>query len=173
MWYFAYGSNMQSATLRGRRGVTYERAVPARLCGWRIVFDKPPLVPVGYAVANIVPDAGAETLGVVFDITAEDLAHVELTEGVLVGNYARVDVEVLPLAPAAAAPLAAVSLSSGRRDPELRPSTRYMELLVTGALEHGLPADYVEFLRGIPTVLEGAEAIALRALIDEALRRRP
>ena len=42
VWYFAYGSNMQSATLRGRRGIAYRRALPARVSGWRVVFDKPP-----------------------------------------------------------------------------------------------------------------------------------
>ena len=36
VWYFAYGSNMQSATLRGRRGIAYRRALPARVPGWRV-----------------------------------------------------------------------------------------------------------------------------------------
>jgi hypothetical protein len=30
MWYFAYGSNMQSDTLRGRRGVPFRRALAVR-----------------------------------------------------------------------------------------------------------------------------------------------
>ena len=30
-WYFAYGSNMQGATLRGRRGITWTAALPARV----------------------------------------------------------------------------------------------------------------------------------------------
>jgi hypothetical protein len=42
MWYFAYGSNMESGTLRGRRGIPFRRAVAARAPGWRVVFDKPP-----------------------------------------------------------------------------------------------------------------------------------
>jgi ribosomal protein S12 methylthiotransferase accessory factor YcaO len=40
IWYFAYGSNMQSATLRGRRGIEYRRALPGRLDWWRRVLDK-------------------------------------------------------------------------------------------------------------------------------------
>jgi len=47
IWYFAYGSNMQAATFRGRRGIEPLRALAARLPGWRLVLDKPPLVPVG------------------------------------------------------------------------------------------------------------------------------
>ena len=39
VWYFAYGSNMQGATLRGRRGIAWSRAVPARVANWRFVCD--------------------------------------------------------------------------------------------------------------------------------------
>src|SRR5262249_31220268 len=59
MWYFAYGSNMQSDTLHGRRGIAFRRAVAVRAPGWRVVFDKPPLLPIGEAFANIVPDPDA------------------------------------------------------------------------------------------------------------------
>jgi hypothetical protein len=172
VWYFAYGSNMQSATLSGRRGVRFRRAVPARAPGWRLVFDKPPLVPMGHATGNILPEPGAETLGVVFEIGAEDLAHIELTEGVLIGNYRRVEVEIAPLAPVPSAPAQAFSLSSDRRDPSLRPSVRYMTLVIAGAVEHGLPAGHVEMLRRVPVVEESAEALVLWSFVDEALRRR-
>ena len=172
VWYFAYGSNMQSATLRGRRGVDYRRAVPATARGWRLVFDKPPLVPEAGAAANIVPDDAAETPGVAFEIDDEDLAHIELTEGVLIGNYERVEVRVAPMAAVAGVPPRVFSLSSGRRDPQARPSTRYMALVIAGAVEHGLPADHIAFLRNVPTAVEGPEARALWALIDDALWRR-
>src|SRR5262245_4315526 len=85
-WYFAYGSNMETATFRGRRGIQCSRALAARLSGWRVVFDKPPLLPVGEAYANLVPDAAAEAFGVLYEIADDDLAHLDLTEGVLVGN---------------------------------------------------------------------------------------
>ena len=42
LWYFAYGSNMETATFRGRRGIAYRQALPARLTGWQLVLDKPP-----------------------------------------------------------------------------------------------------------------------------------
>jgi hypothetical protein len=172
VWYFAYGSNLQSATLRGRRGVDYRRAVPVAARGWRLVFDKPPLVPQVGAAANIVPDPAAEALGVAFEVDEAGLAHIELTEGVLIGNYDRVEVEVTPLGPSARAPVRAFSLSSVRRDPLAVPSPRYMALVIAGAVEHGLPADHIAFLRAVPTAAEGPEAQALWALIDDALWRR-
>jgi hypothetical protein len=47
-----------------------------------------------------------------------------------------------------------------------------MDLLIGGALEHGLPVAYVEYLRSVPTVAESAEAAELRSFIDAGLRRR-
>lgn len=168
VWYFAYGSNMQSATLRGRRGIAFRRAVPARAAGWRLVFDKPPVVPIGESFANIIPDAATHALGVAYEVTERDLARIELTEGVLIGNYCRVTVLLEPLTQGTGA-LSAVSLSSEQRDPQLQPSTRYMELVISGALEHGLPDAYVESLRAIPAKPPSAEAVRFRALLDEML----
>jgi cation transport regulator ChaC len=170
-WYFAYGSNMQSATFRGRRGIDYRRAVAGRVPGWRIVFDKPGLVPTGNGFATIVADAAAEVLGVLYEIGDEDLAHVDLTEGVLIDNYKRIAVETQPLG-GAADPVRAFTLTSRHRDPQLLPSTRYMRMLIEGAIEHGLPTDYVDFLRAVPATPESAEAQTLRASIDEFLRQR-
>ena len=168
VWYFAYGSNMQTATLRGRRGVVYQRALPARVPGWRLVLDKPPLIPARRGFANIIPDPHAEVLGVLYEISEAGLEHVELTEGVRIGNYAAVDVQAWTLD--GDGPLLARSLSADSRDASLRPSVRYMTLIIEGALEHGLPAAYVETLRAIPALEEDDEERAARALIDAGLR---
>ena len=171
VWYFAYGSNMQTATFCGRRGVTFSRALPARAAGWRLVVDKPPLLPVGEAFANIVRDPAAEVCGVLYEISASELAHVELTEGVLIGNYDRVEIAVTALA-SPSFDVTACTLASDRHDPTLQPSERYMACLVAGAEEHGLPATYVARLRAIPSRPETAEAAALRPLLDDVLGRR-
>jgi len=170
-WYFAYGSNMQSATLRGRRGVEYRRAVAARLDGWRLVLDKPPLIPIGGSFANVIPDPSAAVHGVLFEVSEDDLAHLDLTEGVLVGNYERVPVTVLPLSPPEAEVVVAYTLTSQRREPQLMPTHRYMQLLIEGAEEHGLPAEYIAFLRSIPSREETREAAELRPMMDQLMRR--
>ena len=171
VWYFAYGSNMETATLRGRRGIEPLCALGARAAGWRLVFDKPPLVPVGEAFANIVPDARAAVLGVLYELTPADWEHVELTEGVRIGNYRSVTVRASTLA-GPALEVDAFALTSERRDPTLRPSERYMARLIAGAEEHGLPAEYVAFLRTVPAGPETPEAAAFRPLFEEVLRRR-
>jgi hypothetical protein len=170
LWYFAYGSNMQTATLRGRRGIEFARALPGRAAGWRLVLDKPPLVPVGEAYANILPDPEAAVPGVLYELGAADLAHVELTEGVQLGDYRRAAIRVEPLGRCGET-LEAVTLVSDRRAPGLRPSRRYMACLIAGAEEHGLPADWIAFLRAVPADDETAEARRLRALLDPAPRK--
>lgn len=179
VWYFAYGSNMQPATFAGRRGIAPSRALAARASGWRLVLDKPPLVPIGESFANLVSAADAEVYGVAYEITVEDLAHVELTEGVLIDNYARIEIAVTPLAREAARaaavtpaddwPSRAFTLASEKHAPELRPSAYYMDLLVEGARHHGLPDDWIAMLRAVPTKAASAEATAARAIIDAGL----
>ncbi len=170
-WYFAYGSNMQSATFRGRRGIAYSRAVAARTAGWRLVFDKPPLISIGESFANVRPDAAASVLGVAYEIDDDDLARIDLTEGVLIGNYERVAISIEPIeGPRELLP--AFTLTSTRSDPSLRPSTRYMALVIEGAIEHGLPAEHVEWLRSVPARSQSRAAALLRPLIDQAMKRR-
>src|SRR5262245_7049112 len=163
---------MQSATLRGRRGVDYRCAVPVRARGWRLVFDKPPLFPAGNAVANIVPDATAAALGVAFAITPDDLAQVERTEGVFLDNYRRVEVDVEPLLSEPGGPTRAFSLCSERRDGAALPSTRYMSIVIAGAIEQGLPDDHVTWLRGLPVCEESPEMAALRPALEAFFKRR-
>ena len=161
---------MQTATLRGRRGIDFHRALPGRACGWRLVLDKPGLIPTGGSFANIIPDADAEVWGVLYQIGQADLGHIDLTEGVLIGNYQRIEVPVQPIG--SAPPRDAFTLTSERRAPGSLPSTRYMGLLIAGAEEHGLPADWVAYLQSIPAQSETPEAAQVRSFIDDALRRR-
>jgi gamma-glutamylcyclotransferase len=168
--YFAYGSNMETATFRGRRGIEFVGARPARATGWRLVLDKPPLVPIGEGFANIVPDPTAVVLGVLYEIGPADLEHLDLTEGVLIGNYRRIEIPVTALAtPTTTVP--AFTLVSEARAPELQPSQRYMACLIAGAEEHGLPTEYVAFLRSLPARPETSTARAFQPVVDQVLRR--
>lgn len=170
--YFAYGSNMDSATLRGRRGVEWTSAVPALARGWRLAVDKPSLLGTGEGMATILEDPAGEVWGVLYEISAADLEHLEFTEGVRIGHYRRVEIVVETRPPGGNA-VTAVTLASDERDPAYRPTTRYMNLLLSGATEHGLPEAWIEVLRGIEPVEEPADAAALRPLFDLAMRKQP
>ena len=172
-WYFAYGSNLHVDVFRGRRGIVHHRAVPGRLAGWRLVFDKPPLFPIGESFANLVADAAASAVGVLYEIDAGELQHIDLTEGVPIGNYSRVAVEVATIGSHAGVgpAVAAHTLVSERRDSALCPSHRYMELVIEGARAHGLPEDHIAVLRQVPSRPSTPEALAAQRQIDDLLRR--
>lgn len=170
VWYFAYGSNMETATLGGRRGIEFTRAHAARVAGWRLTIDKPGLVSIGESYANLIADPAGEVLGVVYNVNADGLERIGRSEGVPVGNYCFVDVDATPLS-AARPPVVAATLVSEHRNPRLRPSRRYMARVIAGAEEHGLPAEYVAYLRSVPTGEESAASRALGRLLDRLLRR--
>lgn len=172
--YFAYGSNMDPATLGGRRGIAWTRAVPALARGWRLALDKPSLLGTGEGMATIVRDDRAEVWGVLYEISRKDFEHLELTEGVRIGHYERVDVLVEPAAPwddAVPSPVRAFTLASDRREDGVRPTKRYVGLLVAGARAHGLPEDWIAMLEGIDAVAESPELAAMRPAIDAAMKK--
>ncbi|HYB99216.1 MAG TPA: gamma-glutamylcyclotransferase [Candidatus Limnocylindrales bacterium] len=170
--YFAYGSNMQSHTLRGRRTIEPACATAACTEGWRLVLDKPSLMIAEEGMANILPDTQSRVCGVLYEISEDDLAHLDLTEGVLIGNYTRIEIIVRPLHDSeGTGDVAAFTYVSQRRTEGILPSARYMGLLIDGALEHGLPEAYIEHLRSFATRPETPEAALWRPVLDHAMKR--
>ena len=144
-WYFAYGSNMQSATLSGRRLIEPAARRIGRLPGYGLRFD----IPIGdgeRGVANLVVEETSHVWGVLFLLHPEQHVHLDRTEGVGMGLYRRVRVEV----EADGEVVVAETLVSELRDPTRRPSHRYRSLLIEGAREHGLPAEYLAVLESWP-----------------------
>jgi cation transport regulator ChaC len=140
-WYFAYGSNMQAATLRGRRGIEPLDVRVGRLPGYRLCFD----IPIGAGargVANLAIDVEAHVWGVAYLLTGDQHERLDRTEGVPAGVYRRLPVHVAT----PAGSLAAETYISERRDPSRLPSFRYLGLLREGAREHALPADWLSVL---------------------------
>ena len=64
MWYFAYGSNMQSDTLHGRRGIVFRRAMAVRAPGWRVTVDgeERPLLRANYLFRAVAVEPGQHTV---------------------------------------------------------------------------------------------------------------
>ena len=48
-----------------------------------------------------------------------------------------------------------------------------VERLIEGAIEHSLPAEYVEYLRQVPACASSARDSLFRPFLDAAMRRRP
>ena len=145
IWYFAYGSNLDPDTFLGRRRMRPTEARRGCLDGYRLVFDLA-VGPGERAVANLAPAPDECVHGVAYAISRFQGLWLDRTEGVP-RAYRRVGVSVRA---GDGERLEAFTYVSERRTLGRKPSDRYLNLLLRGAHHHGLPEDYVAWLRGLP-----------------------
>lgn len=150
LWYFAYGSNMQRATFCERRGLAPASSAWARLGGYRLCFDLA-VGPGERGVANIVADPAASVHGVLHLITPAQAERLDRSEGVHRGYYDRIVVS--PLVEGSKS-VRAFTYTSAHGVGGRKPSARYMGLLIEGAEEHALPADYLDYLRSFEIAVD-------------------
>ncbi|KAL8700765.1 MAG: hypothetical protein Q9224_000814 [Gallowayella concinna] len=196
--YLAYGSNLSASTFRGVRGIRPLAALNVLVPELVMTFDLPGLPYTEPCFANTAYRTSPSTtsaqltesidektpilptysnphwnkgmVGVVYEVTPSDYAHIIATEGggasyqdVLVSCYPlNPDSSTVPTHPQTP-PFKAHTLYSpisppgsdppkdggrfSRPDPEYaQPSQRYLDLITTGAEEHGLPQEYREYL---------------------------
>lgn len=137
--YFAYGSNMSRARML-ERVPGAESLGPGRLAGHALRVDKRGAD--GSAKANLVVDAAEHTWGVLYRLPR---AGATTLDGFELG-YERIDVVV----EADGASRRAFSYRSQRRI-DAPPRDWYVELMLEGAREHGLPHSWVERLAALCT----------------------
>ena len=142
-WYFAYGSNMNRGIFESRRGM---RPIQVRLAlceDYQLRFNLA-IGPGERGVANLEPQAGARTWGVLYLITVEKSEQLDRTEGVARGAYRRIPVSAIV---DSNEQIAAFTYQSDRISLGRKPSPRYISLLIEGAVQHRLPPDYLRYLR--------------------------
>ena len=133
-FYFAYGSNLDSARMLER----VPSAIPMGsgiVEGWGFRFNK--LSKDGSARANIVPGAG-QVWGVLYQVPPEAAQTLDRIEG----GYHRIAVDV-----AVGDTVVTAFTYESRRLTEAAAPDWYRELCVQGAQEHGAPPAYVEEIR--------------------------
>lgn len=164
--YFAYGSNMLVARLRHPDRAP--RALPlgqALLRGHRLAFHKRGRDGSGKADAAPCGDPAMQVHGVLYWISATCRLALDRIEGVGRGyRVARVELE----APSGERHEALTYIAEASYiQPELRPYIWYRDLVLAGALEHGLPPDYVRRIgdvEGVPDPIPERAARERRAL---------
>ena len=148
--YFAYGSNLGTRGLEAK-GIVARRSEPARLVGWQLAFDLPSAFRrLEGGVANISPgEEGDEVHGAVHEIDASALEHLDVLEtvGVL---YERKSLPVVTYDGHSLIAEVYVGFPTVR-DPVLRPSRRYLSLILAGATERGLESSWIDRLRDTQT----------------------
>jgi AIG2-like family len=144
--HFAYGSNMSRALMRARCPRA-ETVGVATLAGWRFVIN-----PEGFG--SLAPQAGGLVYGVLWRLTARDVAAINAYESVDSGLYVR---RQLPVRCAARQASALVYIAS--RQGEGIPRPGYIDLVVAAARDWQLPAPYIRSLqRWSPSRWQGARA---------------
>ena len=118
----------------------------------------------GSGKCTLVARAGKSVMahGVLYDVSDADWTRLDRVEGVHTGGYVRRSVE-LRLADDRMA--TAMTYVAGARyvDAARVPFDWYRDLVVAGAIEHRLPASYVEELMRAPVVPDPDPARAARA----------
>jgi gamma-glutamylcyclotransferase len=149
-WYLAYGSNMNRGVFEGRRGMRPVRARAALLEDYRLRFNLA-IGPGERGVANLESQVGARIWGVLYLITVEQSEHLDRTEGVPRGAYRRTSVSAIV---DGSEQIAAFTYQSDRNSPGRKPSARYLRLLIEGAVQHGLPSDYLRYLENFELAVD-------------------
>ncbi|GIW89400.1 MAG: gamma-glutamylcyclotransferase [Isosphaeraceae bacterium] len=158
--YFAFGSNLLRKQMEER--IAPEQMIEegrARLSDYRIAFNKERKND-GTGKANIVPDPKGTVWGVAYRISEAALVKMDRWEGVSGGHDVRKIVKVLD----DEVELEAVTYVAGDTfiNNSLRPSPKYLETILTGAQEHGLPEEYIESLKAFGSPRSEAPASGLR-----------
>lgn len=141
-WYFAYASNMSRAQVRQRAGEFGEEKL-ARLNNYQLNFDK--IARGGTGTANIAPAEGKTVFGVLYRLSEQQLRALDRYEGVP-DHYRR---SQLTVEDEQGHKISAQVYLARKVRKGLKPDRPYLQRIVQGAEEHGLPGDYVEQLRKI------------------------
>jgi gamma-glutamylcyclotransferase len=161
MWYFAYGSNLNSQAV-AEWCRHYGHRVPALKPGRAAVLDNYRLCfPVfseywGGGIADIVYDPGKYVAGVLFDLSEAEMKTLDAKvnrkmEGDKeVGLYKRIEVKVAPLGKGE--PVKAITYTGVNIEKyHIPPTQHYMDLLIQGCYRHGLSMMWVAYLQSFST----------------------
>jgi gamma-glutamylcyclotransferase (GGCT)/AIG2-like uncharacterized protein YtfP len=146
VWYFAYGSNLDANTFRGRRRMQPRRWEVGAISGFRLRFNLDGYPRGKAAPANITPHSQGEVWGVLYEITRRELVRLDSSEGVPGGNYRHVWVDARTVSGGV---ISVVTYSAIGNPHDGNPSLRYITLLRNGAREHGLPDCWIERLDAV------------------------
>ena len=141
--YFAYGSNMLTERLRGpSRCPSAEVIGVAVAFGYALEFSKRSRDGSGKATIVRSQKSEEHVFGVVFEIAISERAALDKAEGV---DYNRID-DLLVSLQQGREILRAVTYIATDVDRALQPYDWYRALVIAGALQHNLPAEWMAML---------------------------
>jgi gamma-glutamylcyclotransferase (GGCT)/AIG2-like uncharacterized protein YtfP len=144
--YFAYGSNMDEDRMR-ERGVRYYSRSAGIADDFELYFNKTDRKNPGNGFANIVPETGKKTEGIVYEIDAEGLQRLDRFEN-FPDEYIRKLARVLTSE--GYCECLVYIAAEGKTAPGLTPAAEYLRHLLAG--KDYLSAAYYRKLCGVKTV---------------------
>jgi gamma-glutamylcyclotransferase (GGCT)/AIG2-like uncharacterized protein YtfP len=117
---------------------------PARLDGFRLLFLRRSIRWEAGA-ADIVPDEKATTWGALYELSQDDLDALDTKEYTANAGYQRREVTVET--PDGERHRAITYEVVNKEPRELAPKPEYVDLLIQGATERGLPPDWIDNLK--------------------------
>ena len=149
MLYFSYGSFLDSETLKKHapKAQYMKRAV---LLDFEVQFNFLSKTYDG-GVTGVEPAAGRKALGVLYDVSPDEIEKLDIVEGVPAGIYYRQTVTVLD--EDGNEHEAETYRTTDPKGP-FRPTKRYLDLMIKGGKEHGLDPDYLKELEDLYATLE-------------------
>ena len=138
---------MNSKIFLESRGMRPRSSEPAELNGYRLVFDHPGIPLIEPSFANVEKHDSSKIYGVLYHMTQNEISILNKMEGG--GEYQNLNLEVLGTR--SGLKTAHVFWSENTGIKHLRPSKRYMNILLEGAVEHSLPKEWLQFLENQPT----------------------
>ena len=146
--YFAYGSNMSAERLRvADRTPSAKWIGIGRVTGYRLVFDKVGMDGSGKADCERTAKLRDVVHGALFHIAHGDRPALDRAEG-LGNGYDAFDIDV----ETESGIVQALTYRATRKDATLKPFTWYMQHVLNGARQCGLPQAYVASIESVAAI---------------------
>lgn len=139
--YAAYGSNLDPRQML-QRAPHSPHLGTGWLKGWRLTFGGEEIGWEG-AVATLAEDVSAAVFVSIYDLTKQDESALDEWEGVTTDLYRKIKVRVETLTGTQSCYVYVLNSFEGGK-----PSSRYLEIMISAAVEAGAPEDYISELRG-------------------------
>jgi pectate lyase len=161
MWYFAYGSNLNSRAVAewcrhyGYRAPAMRPGKPAVLDNYRLSF---PIFSEYWAggIGDIVYDPGKYVMGALFDLSENELIVLDAkvnrkldSNNKEIGTYKRIEVKVSNLGKSDSISAITYQGISVERY-HIPPTQHYMDLVIQGAYSFGLSMMWIAYLQSFP-----------------------
>lgn len=141
--YFAYGANMLSRRLHAPDRAPSAVAIDIGFVqGRRFSFDKVSRDGSGKCDLEATGNLKDRAYGILFKVNIKERPSLDKAEGLGIG-YSEANIQVVT----PTGVYTALTYVASYEEVPLRPYQWYKASVIAGAVEHGLPAEYVEWLR--------------------------